>query len=228
MDYEVAPQSGILLRCCDFGGVRKVHKEKVRRDLKKRLGSGHVHSMSESLEPRRGHSESPRKRDPERKTVFKRLEIGVFHKLEGIWKKLQLGVLGDDNEWEITIQEAYASTTSAELRFLFAHILMHCDDEAPMNDRRCFEALDRSLRDVLIAPCSLFGGKTIVLGGDFRQTLHVRKGASKMEVMAFYISANEHSLINSSASWLLDIDDGKVGQSDEEDPEDTSWIDIPP
>nr|GFB66763.1 DNA helicase [Tanacetum cinerariifolium] len=31
---------------------------------------------------------------------------------------LQLGVLGDDNEWEITIQEAYASTTSAELRLL--------------------------------------------------------------------------------------------------------------
>ncbi|GKC32210.1 reverse transcriptase domain-containing protein [Tanacetum coccineum] len=45
-----------------------------KRDLKKRLGSRHVRSMSGSPEPRRGHSESPRKRDPERKTVFKRLE----------------------------------------------------------------------------------------------------------------------------------------------------------
>nr|GFB35708.1 reverse transcriptase domain-containing protein [Tanacetum cinerariifolium] len=52
-----------------------------RRDLKKRLRSRHVRSMFESPEPRRGHSESPRKRDPERKTVFKRLKKGVFHML---------------------------------------------------------------------------------------------------------------------------------------------------
>nr|GEY19878.1 reverse transcriptase domain-containing protein [Tanacetum cinerariifolium] len=38
--------------------------------------------MSGSPKPRRGHSESPRKRDPERKTVFKRLKKGVFHRLE--------------------------------------------------------------------------------------------------------------------------------------------------
>nr|GEW86641.1 reverse transcriptase domain-containing protein [Tanacetum cinerariifolium] len=52
-----------------------------RRDLKKRLGSRHVCSMFGSPKPRRGHSESPRKRDPERKTVFKRLEKDVFHRL---------------------------------------------------------------------------------------------------------------------------------------------------
>nr|GEY18458.1 reverse transcriptase domain-containing protein [Tanacetum cinerariifolium] len=52
-----------------------------RRSLKERLGSRHVHSMSRSPGPRRGHSESPRKRDPERKTVFKKLEKGVFHRL---------------------------------------------------------------------------------------------------------------------------------------------------
>ncbi|GJY15394.1 hypothetical protein Tco_0385816, partial [Tanacetum coccineum] len=52
-----------------------------RKDLKKRLGSRHVRSMSRSLEPRRGHSESPKKRDPKRKTVFKRIEKGVFHRL---------------------------------------------------------------------------------------------------------------------------------------------------
>nr|GEU84087.1 reverse transcriptase domain-containing protein [Tanacetum cinerariifolium] len=52
-----------------------------RRDLKKRIGSRHACGMFESPEPRRGHSESPRKRDPERKTVFKRLEKCVFHRL---------------------------------------------------------------------------------------------------------------------------------------------------
>ncbi|GJX56563.1 hypothetical protein Tco_0286460 [Tanacetum coccineum] len=52
-----------------------------RRDLRKRLGSKRIRIVSESPEPRRGQSESPRKRDPERKTVFKRLEKGVFHRL---------------------------------------------------------------------------------------------------------------------------------------------------
>ncbi|GKF15042.1 reverse transcriptase domain-containing protein [Tanacetum coccineum] len=52
-----------------------------RRDLKKRIGSKPIRSMSGSPEPRRSRSESPRKRDPERKTVFKRLEKGVFHRL---------------------------------------------------------------------------------------------------------------------------------------------------
>ncbi|GJW88583.1 hypothetical protein Tco_0163923 [Tanacetum coccineum] len=37
--------------------------------------------MFGSPEPRHYHSESPQKRDPERKTVFQRLEKGVFHKL---------------------------------------------------------------------------------------------------------------------------------------------------
>ncbi|GJS22990.1 hypothetical protein Tco_0451622 [Tanacetum coccineum] len=52
-----------------------------RRDLRKRLGSRRIRSTSGSPEPRRGRSESPRKRVPKRKTVFKRLEKGVFHRL---------------------------------------------------------------------------------------------------------------------------------------------------
>ena len=48
-------------------------------------------------------------------------------------------------------------------------------DEAPMNDRRFFEALDRTLRDILNNPEKPFGGKSIMLGGDFRQTLPVKK-----------------------------------------------------
>ncbi|GJT87231.1 hypothetical protein Tco_1068948 [Tanacetum coccineum] len=52
-----------------------------RKDLRMRLGSRHVRSMSGSPEPRRGRPESPRKKDPERKIVFKRLEKGVFHRL---------------------------------------------------------------------------------------------------------------------------------------------------
>jgi hypothetical protein len=51
-------------------------------------------------------------------------------------------------------------------------------DEAPMTHRNCFEALDKSLRDILRCKNEnsdrmSFGGMTIVLGGDFRQILLV-------------------------------------------------------
>nr|GEU65237.1 retrotransposon protein, putative, unclassified [Tanacetum cinerariifolium] len=52
-----------------------------RRDLRKRLGSRRICSVFGSPKPRRGRPESPRKRDPERKAVFKRLEKGVFQRL---------------------------------------------------------------------------------------------------------------------------------------------------
>ncbi|GJT86218.1 DNA helicase [Tanacetum coccineum] len=64
-------------------------------------------------------------------------------------------------------------------------------DESPMNDRRCFEALDRTLRDIMDTPNQLFGGKSIVLGGEFRQTLSVKKGASKLEIVASSIAELE-------------------------------------
>ena len=51
-------------------------------------------------------------------------------------------------------------------------------DEAPMAHWNCFEAVDRSLRDILRFSNSNsgethFGGKIVVLGGDFRQILPV-------------------------------------------------------
>ncbi len=51
-------------------------------------------------------------------------------------------------------------------------------DEAPMMHRRAFEVVDRTLRDLMQlddtqATEKIFGGKTMVLGGDFRQILHV-------------------------------------------------------
>jgi hypothetical protein len=51
-------------------------------------------------------------------------------------------------------------------------------DEAPMANKICFEALDRTLRDILRnknenSSKKPFGGMTVVLGGDFRQILPV-------------------------------------------------------
>uniref|UniRef100_A0A0D3CY09 ATP-dependent DNA helicase n=1 Tax=Brassica oleracea var. oleracea TaxID=109376 RepID=A0A0D3CY09_BRAOL len=51
-------------------------------------------------------------------------------------------------------------------------------DEAPMTHKHAFEALDKSLKDIMYiknppAKDQTFGGKTVLLGGDFRQILPV-------------------------------------------------------
>ena len=71
-------------------------------------------------------------------------------------------------------------------------------DEAPMNNRCCFEALDRSLRDVLTNGNDLpndkpFGGKSILLGGDFRQILPVIPGGTKEDIV--------HASLCNSVLW---------------------------
>ncbi|GJY96377.1 DNA helicase [Tanacetum coccineum] len=125
-------------------------------------------------------------------------------------------------------------------------------DEAPMNDRRCFEALDRCLKDVLDNPNTLFGGKSIMLGGDFRQTLPVKKKASKAEVldasitrsyiwpefktytlkknMRLYqpgITEAEKMRIDHFSTWLLAIGNGTIGDVDTTESLDTFKVELP-
>ncbi|XP_031108511.1 uncharacterized protein LOC116012985 [Ipomoea triloba] len=71
-------------------------------------------------------------------------------------------------------------------------------DEAPMTHKHCFEALDKTMRDLLrfAIPGSAqktFGGKTVVLGGDFRQILPVIPKAARPIVVG--------ATINSSYLW---------------------------
>nr|GEW53226.1 DNA helicase [Tanacetum cinerariifolium] len=126
---------------------------------------------------------------------------------------------------ELTEESLCRITKNTQLGKLLANTDLIIWDEAPMNDYRCFEALDRSLRDIVNKPFSLFGGKSVLLGGDFRQTLPVFT-LKNMRLARPNITLEERSLVNSFASWLHDIDDGKTGRPTEEDPENTSWIDI--
>ncbi|GJT37267.1 reverse transcriptase domain-containing protein [Tanacetum coccineum] len=66
-----------------------------RRGLKERLETRYVRSRSGSPKPRRGHSESPKKKGPERKAVFKRLEKGMFNGLRD--KGKSVSVHSDDS-----------------------------------------------------------------------------------------------------------------------------------
>ena len=65
-------------------------------------------------------------------------------------------------------------------------------DEATMLDRYQLEALDRTLRD-LMDHDGPFGGKTLILAGDFGQCLPVVKGASKSDTV--------RRCINQSLLW---------------------------
>nr|GEW56132.1 DNA helicase [Tanacetum cinerariifolium] len=125
-------------------------------------------------------------------------------------------------------------------------------DEAPMNDKRCFEALDRKLRDLMSTPEIVFEGKTVILGGDFRQILPVKKEAAKEELsyasivnsylwpyFKVYMLIENMRLLRSDisdeqqkrsevfAKWLLDVDNGEIGDNDQQDDEDTSQITVP-
>lgn len=71
-------------------------------------------------------------------------------------------------------------------------------DEAPMTQKYCFEALDKSLRDILQLSDAAnserpFVGNVIVFGGDFRQILLVIPRGIRHEIV--------FSTINSSYLW---------------------------
>nr|GEX47818.1 DNA helicase [Tanacetum cinerariifolium] len=117
---------------------------------------------------------------------------------------------------------------------------------------RCFKTLDRSLRDLMNASYMIFKGKTVVLGGDFSQTLPVKKGDEKQELITASITKSylwwhftvcfltvnmrllrlgldqeQQRRSKISARWMLDVRNGEIGDPDEEDNEDNRWIIVP-
>jgi len=65
-----------------------------------------------------------------------------------------------------------------------------------MTHKYCFEALDRTLKDIMREKNktnSIFGGKVVVFGGDFRQILSVIPRGSMSNIV--------HATINSSYLW---------------------------
>lgn len=86
---------------------------------------------------------------------------------------------------ELSLCDIKRGTKLAELLIETSLIIW---DEALMTNRQCFEALDRTLRDILSekyinAIDKPFGGKVVVLGGDPKQILPVIENASKLEII---------------------------------------------
>ncbi|KAM0912341.1 hypothetical protein ACQ4PT_012850 [Festuca glaucescens] len=129
-------------------------------------------------------------------------------------------------------------------------------DEALMAHRKCFEALDRTLRDILSDSNALlanepFGGKIVVLGGDLRQILPVIEGGTRSQVVDAAITNSPlwrdvkvlHLTINmrlavqtldngvqdeaaAFAAWVLSIGDGKVPTVARQGESESTWITI--
>ena len=114
-------------------------------------------------------------------------------------------------------------------------------DEAPMMHRYCFEALDRTMRDIIRSPNKgkPFGGKVVVLGGDFRQILPVVPKGSRADIVHASLNYShlwrhckvikltknmrllagcvdsESQQIKEFAEWLLKIGEGKLGKQND-------------
>nr|GEX95877.1 reverse transcriptase domain-containing protein [Tanacetum cinerariifolium] len=69
-----------------------------RRNLKERLGPRGARTRSISPEQRRDHSKSPREKGPKRRTMFKRLEKGMFHRLGDMEKNMSAHSRGSERK----------------------------------------------------------------------------------------------------------------------------------
>ena len=113
-------------------------------------------------------------------------------------------------------------------------------DEALMTNRQCFEALDRSLRDILSEKQTElenipFGGKVVVLGGDPKQILPVIENGTRAQIInatifrsylwnhikKIYLYENmrlkkldmntsEYKQLNEFNNWILSIGNGNT------------------
>ncbi|KAK9672770.1 hypothetical protein RND81_12G123500 [Saponaria officinalis] len=126
-----------------------------------------------------------------------------------------------------------------------------------MVHRHAFEAVDRAFRDIMHAddPTAKnkgFGGKTVVLGGDFRQILPVVPRKGRTDIVDASISKStqiwphckvlklvknmrlmhgkddqENADIEEFSRWVLDIGDGKVTATAKTGEDEKTWISIP-
>ncbi|KAF7812511.1 helicase-like protein [Senna tora] len=80
----------------------------------------------------------------------------------------------------------------SDLAELMVHTKLIIWDEAPMAHRYCFEALDPTLRDIMHSQNAAlakhpFGGKVVVLGGDFRKILPIIPRAGREDIVFGFI-----------------------------------------
>nr|GFA55958.1 hypothetical protein [Tanacetum cinerariifolium] len=130
--------------------------------------------------------------------------------------------------------------------------------EAPLQHRHAFEAVDRTFWDIYKDHVrgghnKVFGGKVVVLGGDFRQIIPVVTNGTRFDVATsavnksdliwrnckvYVLSINMHlrnrTLADSNVeqlrlctNWLLDMGDGRLPAIALDGEDEATWITIP-
>jgi ATP-dependent DNA helicase PIF1 len=99
---------------------------------------------------------------------------------------------------DVTASSSCGITRTCPLADLIRQTSLIVWDEAPMMHKHLFEALDRTLKDIMQpgvhpdSPEALpFGGKVVVMGGDFRQVLPVVPRASNQQVVAACLNKSD-------------------------------------
>ncbi|GJX23281.1 ATP-dependent DNA helicase PIF1-like protein [Tanacetum coccineum] len=161
------------------------------------------------------------------------------------------GLLNDDKEWAHAISESSFWALGPQLRDLFVTMLLFCDVSRPLElweqtwellaeDILSRKPLDRTLRDILgyknpEKRNTIFGGVTILLGGEFRQIFSVIPKGKRAEIVQACINrlelwksckvftltqsmrVNEYSVNGEIDNrkkqfnkWVLDVGDGTM------------------
>ncbi|XP_022030895.2 uncharacterized protein LOC110931830 [Helianthus annuus] len=199
------------------------------------------------------------------RTILSRLRsmglIALAVASSGIASLLLPGGRTAHSRFAIPLELLHGSTCAIKQNTQLAHLLQEVRliiwDEAPMMQKYAFEALDKTLRDIL-GFCTyanrerVFGGMPVLLGGDFRQILPViSKGKREDVVQACINKSNlwkscqlftlhQSMRVNEYTStgvidmdrqrfnkWLLDIGDGIVPSKAKEGEDEPTWIEIP-
>ncbi|XP_058742520.1 uncharacterized protein LOC131615017 [Vicia villosa] len=158
------------------------------------------------------------------------------------------------SKFKLPVPTLENSTCKIEYNDEYGQLLRETDliiwDEAPMASKFCFEALDKTLKDVMSTGSNstlIFGGKVVVFGGDFRQILPVIPRGSRSDIVHATINASyiwhscqvltltknmrlkggrtdeEKKEIDQFSKWLLKLGEGRLSEPNDGDAE----IDIP-
>ncbi|KAI3951691.1 hypothetical protein MKW92_025210 [Papaver armeniacum] len=125
-------------------------------------------------------------------------------------------------------------------------------DEAPMVHRNALEAVDTTLKDLMDDSEKIFGGKTVLLGGDFRQALPVIRGGTRAYIVSasinrshlwndcrvFKLTTNmrirkknadrvELRKIKEFGKWVINLGDGKLPTTSMKKGDEPTWTKIP-
>lgn len=165
------------------------------------------------------------------------------------------------SRFKIPIQTDHDTMCSISIGSHHATLIEKADlvlwDEAPMVHRHCFEAVDRTFRDILSANDPAkgalpFGGKIVVFGGDFRQILPVVEGGTKNDIIGASLimsplwrhvkvlkltinmrlsqpnlSSQSRTQLSEFADWVQDIGNGRLAATPTPTNSSTSLINIP-